>query len=201
MAKKYYAVRVGKTTGIFTSWDECKANVHGYPCAEFKSFTTLPEAKAFMSGKETDVTVTMREGAATAYVDGSYNAETTEFSYGAVIFVGDEVYEMNKAFSDPDLALMRNVAGEIKGAEAAMTFCIDRGISKLDIYYDYQGIEKWCTGDWKTNKAGTISYKNYYDSIKTKLDVRFVKVKGHSGDKYNDRADELAKAALGIEGR
>ena len=29
-------------------------------------------------------------------------------------------------------------------------------------------------------------------------DVTFVKVKGHSGDKYNDLADKLAKEALGI---
>ena len=28
---------------------------------------------------------------------------------------------------------------------------------------------------------------------------RFVKVKGHSGDKYNDLADRLAKDALGIQ--
>ena len=63
----------------------------------------------------------------------------------------------------------------------------------------YQGIEKWCTGDWKTTKPGTTKYKEYYDSIKARLDVRFVKVKGHSGDKYNDRADKLAKTALGIE--
>jgi len=26
-----------------------------------------------------------------------------------------------------------------------------------------------------------------------KLNVRFIKVKGHSGDRYNERADELAK--------
>ena len=31
-----------------------------------------------------------------------------------------------------------------------------------------------------------------------KLDISFVKVRGHSGDKYNDMADELAKKAAGI---
>ena len=29
-------------------------------------------------------------------------------------------------------------------------------------------------------------------------EVHFVKVKGHSNDKYNDMADQLAKKALGI---
>ena len=68
----------------------------------------------------------------------------------------------------------------------------------LDLYYDYEGIEKWCTGEWKTNKRGTIDYKEYYNSVKDVLDVRFIKVKGHSGDKYNDMADSLAKAAAGV---
>lgn len=199
MAKKFYAVRVGKKPGIYTSWNECKENVHGFGGAEYKSFPTLSEAESFMSGEKSENGTAVRDGAAVAYVDGSYNVKTTEFSYGAVIFDGDSVVEMNKAFLDPELATMRNVAGEIMGARAAMEYCVKNGIDKLDIYYDYQGIEKWCTGDWKTTKSGTTKYKEYYDSIKAKLDVRFVKVKGHSGDKYNDRADELAKIALGIE--
>ena len=199
MAKKFYAVRVGKNPGIYTSWDECKENVHGFGGAEYKSFPTLSEAESFMMGGKSDNSTAVRDGAAVAYVDGSYNVKTTEFSYGAVIFVGDTVVEMSKAFLDPELATMRNVAGEIMGARAAMEYCIEHGFDKLDIYYDYQGIEKWCTGDWKTTKPGTTKYKEYYDSIKARLNVRFVKVKGHSGDKYNDRADKLAKTALGIE--
>ena len=66
------------------------------------------------------------------------------------------------------------------------------------LYFDYEGIEKWCTGVWKTNKTGTIDYKKYYDSIKDKLNVKFVKVKAHSGDKYNEEADKLAKKAIGL---
>ena len=80
-----------------------------------------------------------------------------------------------------------------------MRYCIENGIPEIDIYYDYMGIEKWCTGEWQANKPGTISYRDYYNSIKNKLAVNFIKVKGHSGDKYNDLADLLAKKALGIE--
>ena len=61
------------------------------------------------------------------------------------------------------------------------------------------GIAKWCTGEWKTNKDGTIAYKKFYDKIRKKVDITFEKVKGHSGDKYNDLADKLAKKACGIE--
>ena len=48
MAKKYYAVKVGLTTGIFETWEECKASVDGYPGALYKSFKTLAEAHAYM---------------------------------------------------------------------------------------------------------------------------------------------------------
>ena len=51
MAKKYYAVRVGKVPGIYQTWDECKKNVHGFPAAEYKSFPSVEEAKAYM-GRE-----------------------------------------------------------------------------------------------------------------------------------------------------
>ena len=42
-------------------------------------------------------------------------------------------------------------------------------------------------------------YKQFYDEIKKSVKVSFNKVKGHSGDKYNDVADRLAKDALGIK--
>ena len=52
MAKKYYAVRVGKTPGIYLSWDDCKAMVDGFPGAKYKGFTNIAEAEAFLEGKE-----------------------------------------------------------------------------------------------------------------------------------------------------
>ncbi len=134
----------------------------------------------------------------TAYVDGSYNVATGEYSYGAVIFSGNEKLCFSDKFDDPELATMRNVAGELEGAMKAMRFAVSAGAKELDIYYDYEGIEKWCTGAWKTNKDGTKAYKAFYESLSGKLKVNFHKVKGHSGDLYNDEADKLAKAALGI---
>ena len=40
MGNKFYAVRKGKKTGIYTTWDECKEQVDGYPKAEYKGFKT-----------------------------------------------------------------------------------------------------------------------------------------------------------------
>ena len=107
---------------------------------------------------------------------------------------GEETYR--RRFQDEELSLMRNVAGEIMGSELAMKKALEFGMRSLCIYHDYQGIASWCLGDWKTNKEGTRAYKEYFDSICDKIDIRFVKVKGHSGDKYNDLADELAKSVI-----
>ena len=44
MAKKVYAVRKGKTPGLYMSWDDCKAQVDGFPGAEYKSFSDAQDA-------------------------------------------------------------------------------------------------------------------------------------------------------------
>ena len=51
MAKKYYAVRKGRKTGVFATWAECQKQVTGFSGAEFKSFGTMEEAKAFVGGE------------------------------------------------------------------------------------------------------------------------------------------------------
>ncbi len=213
---KYYAVRSGYHTGIFKTWEECRKEVNGYSRAEFKSFNTIAEAKKYIAAGE-QISLTeendtpdrqlslIEEAASTntntalAYVDGSYNKWDKRFGCGVVIFYGGKKITFSRAFDNADLAQMHNVAGEIEGAKLAMQWCIDNNIEEIDIYYDYEGIEKWCTGEWKTNREGTIAYKHFYESVKKKLKISFNKVKGHSGDRFNDMADALAKQAVGIE--
>lgn len=43
--KKFYVIWEGEETGIFNTWAECKANIHGYPQAKYKSFFTLETAE------------------------------------------------------------------------------------------------------------------------------------------------------------
>nr|WP_300003631.1 viroplasmin family protein [Tissierella sp.] len=136
------------------------------------------------------------QGDAISYVDGSFSLSTMTFSYGVVMISKDGIETFKGMDRDPELAKMRNVSGELKGAMVAMDIALDRGYKTLSLHYDYAGIEKWALGQWKTNKDGTKSYKQYYDSIKDKLDVRFVKVKAHTGVEYNELADQLAKEAI-----
>lgn len=202
MAVKYYAVQRGRSTGVFFTWAECQKQVTGFPGAVFKSFLTIEEAEAFAKGGSAPIDkenlLEKDPNALIAYVDGSYHNGTGEFSYGMVLIHGSDQQTFFQKFTDADFASMRNVAGEIKGAEAAMRYAVEQGFGKLYIFHDYEGIAKWCQGIWKTNKEGTKAYKAYFDSIQDKLEVVFVKVAAHTGDKYNEMADRLAKDALGI---
>lgn len=46
---KFYAVKQGRKTGIFTSWDEAKAQVDGYSGAVYKSFKLREQAEEFLN--------------------------------------------------------------------------------------------------------------------------------------------------------
>lgn len=45
---KFYCVTRGRQTGIFTTWEECKAQVNGYKGANYKSFGSEDEARDYM---------------------------------------------------------------------------------------------------------------------------------------------------------
>ncbi len=48
--EKFYVVWEGKRPGIYTKWDDCKAAIHGYSGAKYKSFTSFELAKEAYKG-------------------------------------------------------------------------------------------------------------------------------------------------------
>ena len=74
MAKKFYAVKVGKKIGIYETWEECQEQVNGFSGAIYKSFSSESEAKDFINNENSKFN--SEESEATAYVDGSYDSLT-----------------------------------------------------------------------------------------------------------------------------
>ncbi|WP_031543329.1 viroplasmin family protein [Mesoplasma photuris] len=205
MSKKYYAVKKGFKTGVFETWEETKSYIDGFSGAVYKSFKTKNEAWDFLRNKPTSEVkakpiVKKPFGledlvSAIAYTDGSYLSEGNNYSYGTVVLWKDREYYFSQRFNDQENASLRNVAGELEGAKKAMKFAFDQKIQYLIIHHDYQGVASWATREWKANLPATQAYQEFYDQISTRVNVEFKWVKGHSGDHYNDLADQLAANA------
>jgi viroplasmin and RNaseH domain-containing protein len=124
------------------------------------------------------------------YVDGSYINGAT--GYGLVILKdGRAVEELFGQVADTAANGTRQVAGELIAVEEALKWCQKNDVKAVSIFYDYLGIEKWATGAWKANQSLTQSYGKFVRA--SGIRIRWHKVASHTGNRWNDRADKLAK--------
>ena len=193
---KFYAVKKGKKTGIFSTWDECKEQVTGFKGAVYKSFKTLSEAEAFLERNEEKNENIEEVDGVYAYIDGSFDRVSGIYGSGVVIVDGDEKYEYKHAGNREDYAQLHNVAGELEAAKFVMWYAVDKKIKEITLFYDYQGIEAWAVGDWQANLPYTQDYVKFYNKVKSVVKVNFIKVKAHTGVELNEVVDKLAKDAI-----
>lgn len=214
---KFYAVREGRETGLFYSWDECKAQVNGYKGAVFKSFDSEEEARKYLDEytkhedyfdvsfegyelhdgiKIPKLSRPLDEGKVLVYVDGSNNQDLLIVGWGFIVYYKDEIYTGFGSKDDDFLIPLRNVGGEISAVLEA-TNVIDNipGVKEIEIRYDYNGLRDWAYGSWKTNNDGTALYAGIMKTFIEAYDgkVVFHHTKGHSGELGNEAADQLAK--------
>lgn len=135
------------------------------------------------------------------YVDGSWKPSHPNRVGGAAIIVNDNDTTEELMFyrDNKELAKIRNVAGELISAMEIVKIAVDRGYDKIQIFYDYEGIEKWYDSSWKCKNQYTKAYKEYMHNMNKYIDIEFVKVKGHSNDYFNELADYFAKKSLMLD--
>lgn len=195
MANKYYAVKKGRNTGVYLTWAETQEQVKGFSGAIFQSFPTKEEALAFIEETK-EKPIQLDERTLEAYVDGSFDKQKKTYGSGVVLLKNRQViHEISRKGEDPRYTESFQIAGEVFAALSAIKWAKQQGFANIIIYYDYIGIENWATGMWKANKPISQDYCRYYHMITPGIQVTFKKVKAHSGVKYNERADELAKQA------
>lgn len=205
-AKKYYGVKAGRVTGVYTTWADCQKQVIGFKGALFKSFPTEAEAKEYIAGTAPAAatgtgeplvhTATTPEGKHyDIYVDGSYDNTKKQYSWGFAVYEGDNViHTASGVGKDENAVAIRNVAGELEATIEAVQWAEQQDVDVITIHHDYIGISEWATGKWKTNNPITQSYAAF---IRSYLEwVRFHKVAGHTGVEGNELADKLAGEAL-----
>ena len=91
---------------------------------------------------------------------------------------------------------IRNVAGEMLGAMNAVQWAKEHGYPAVELRYDYEGVEKWVTGVWRAKTPLTSKYAAHMQEAAEQIKISFCKVAAHTGNHYNEEADQLAKSAL-----
>lgn len=198
---KVYAVKRGRKTGIFYTWEECKEVTSGYTNPDFKSFKTLEEAEAYLEDKdiyEEKIKEYIEKGYAVAFSDGSFDIKLGRYAYGVICI--DREFKENELYgyaANPKYISSRNIIGEILGIFNSLDWAITNGYEKIIIFYDYEGLEKWAKKEWNADSDVAKMYVGLLESkYKDIIEIEFEKVKGHSNNKYNDKADQLAKMAI-----
>lgn len=208
--KRYYSVRKGRSVGIFTNWERCKEVTQGYPGAEFKGFATRREAELYLGYPEIEhicdtieflpeeIYSNNEPEELIAYVDGSYSKEISKDKYGSgIVLIHSDNKQEHISLTGTEGIELNNVAGELAASMYAMKKAKEYGYKKLILYYDYAGIGNWCNKKWTAKNKYSKMYVEFYEkNIKPFIEVKFVKVRSHSKDTYNDMADYLAKIAL-----
>ena len=209
---KYYGVALSNgETGIFTDWSETQAFIKTCPsAARYKKFGTKAEAEVFISeDAQSNEAATLNKNPerdnpdvspehVIAFVDGSYNAKTGTWGYGLVMFPSDNHDAITRlSGSGQSYADHRNTTGETAAAMRAVKNAIKAGYKRITIYHDYVGIAAWVTGAWDANIPMSQKYRDYMKGLQSKIEIKFVKIKAHSGIERNEMADELASAACG----
>jgi ribonuclease HI len=149
---KFYVVWKGRNTGIFNSWDECKAQIDGFPGAKFKSFPTRIAAEnALNNNTEQEPSGFIKESIC---VDAAWNTETKDLEFQAVNTPDKTLIFHRGPMKDGTINI-----GEYLAIVLALEYCRKHHLEHLPIYSDSNTAIKWVK-DKKTNTRVTPTSDN-----------------------------------------
>ena len=212
MAKKFYAVKRGRKTGLYTVWAECAAQVKGFQGAVYKGFMTEDEARAWLGGADarTEQPRAAAEMAAPSAPDADYIIHTDGSclrnpggagGWAAVIETTATGSVEEKSGGDPETT---NNRMELTAALMALS-AVPEG-ARVALYTDSQYLKNaftkfwlpaWKKRGWKKADGEPVLNQDLWvqlDAAFAARQVQFHWVKGHAGNPRNERCDALARA-------
>lgn len=131
------------------------------------------------------------------YTDGSSRGNPGPGGYGCLLMWGKHRKELSQGYrmtTNNRMELWAVIAGLEAIKKAGMPITVFS-----DSQYIVNSVEKgwlntWIKTDFKGGKKNKDLWKHYYELAK-KFNIKFVWVKGHSTNPYNNRCDELATSA------
>jgi ribonuclease HI len=197
MAKKnkHYAARSPQDGAVFVTWEACQAWMSQHKGSKGKSFSSFDEAQAFADGRTPPESLDAAiPNGWTVYVDGSFSPKSPYAGWGWVLLI-DREWKYERSGKTPIPALSRNIDGELYATVDAIRTLASK-CETLNICHDYEGIEAWATGRWKAKSEIALRYIEVLQDLKSQVKLRFHKIDAHTGDRWNEKADELAKRGL-----
>ncbi len=215
--KKYYAVAVGRSSGIYTDWATAEKQVKGFAAAKFKSFPTRTEAEAWLENpvyqkKERQKKSRQEAGSAPApfssdpevivvYTDGGSINNPGPGGYGMVIETDGERREFSGGFRHTTNNRMEMMSAIV--ALRKLQNCGKKIILYSDSSYLVNGIKKgwakkWRSRGWRKSDGQPVLNVDLWQellALQDDVEVSFNWVKGHAGNELNERCDRLAVAA------
>ena len=212
MAKKFYAVKRGRKTGLYTVWAECAAQVKGFQGAVYKGFMTEEEARAWLGGANAraEQPRAAAEMAAPSAPDADYIIHTDGSclrnpggagGWAAVIETAATGAVEEKSGGDPETT---NNRMELTAALMALS-AVPEG-ARVALYTDSQYLKNaftkfwlpaWKKRGWKKADGEPVLNQDLWvqlDAVFAARQVQFHWVKGHAGNPRNERCDALARA-------
>ena len=188
MAKqKFYAIKAPDGGKIVLSWEECQQLTHGVKGVLFRAFPSRAEAQNWIDGISAPVPKGLR-----IYVDGSFLEGFPKAGWGFIVVENDTEVARGSGVTVFD-AESRNIDGECMASFQAMKW-LDANDKTAVICHDYEGVARWAKGEWKAKSS--IAQK-YVEACRPLVHrVSFEKVAAHTGVKWNEAVDKLAKDAI-----
>ena len=135
------------------------------------------------------------------YTDGACSGNPGPGGWAAIIIVNNEIKD---TFSGSEKNTTNNQMELMAPIKAIQKFKKKSEISIFtDSTYVRDGITNWIKqwekNGWKTASKKPVKNKDLWKKLKnlsSKHSVKWIWVKGHSQDKYNNLVDELAQGAI-----